>query len=769
MARSKQSALNKKHKEKKVKGNLNINKALSLLLIFLFSATFVQARQMIVRVDAPDYPTLYRYIPFKGTSIEVAGACPGKSYDLLLEEKDLSLVVNSGLKSEIVVADLEAEKLKAVGFGFYCSYDSLVSIMRNWVASYPSICKLESIGQTYEGRWIYGVKISDNPAIDEDEPEVLLEAMHHAREWATPQAARYFADTLLRNYSTNPAFQEFVNNHELWVFPIINVDGYVYDYPSQRSWRKNRQPFASAIGCDPNRNYNGACNGSRMADWGALVSGSQSSHYPTSETFMGGYGSWGKEVNALSSFFKSRTFLADISLHSYSELVLWPYGNGEQPPDNATFVSLGQRMAQQMQKLSGGTYTPQPSSQLYPTSGGSIDWMYGWAHHIGGFPCLSYVFEIGTTFYQQTSQLDIIQREVFKGIWYLFTRADSIAEALEGMVPRPILAPLDSSGTGVFTVHWTPIRPEYNHPEKWELEELSQLTVGAEDFESGSSRWVFQGASLSTTQKHSGNYSVSLGTGNNISNYAMTADPYPVQPGDSLIYWIWYNTENNYDVVVTEVSLEGKEWIQLHDRYTGNSSGWVRRAYSLDPWAGKSVYIRFRYMTDDNTLGSGVYVDDIFPVPSFAQRRTVADDITDTLYEVTVTEPGQYWYRVRGYNSTWGWGDKGPLEDIIVTGTGIAGESARFFRTSLTVSGPNPTGAGVNIVYTLGTAGSVDVAVFDATGRVVKNLVRGGVAAGEYRLRWAGTDNQGRKLPAGIYFCRMNSDCTLTARIVLLE
>lgn len=748
----------------KVIGRLSFGVGVLMTLFFPASA---QTRQMIVRVQVADYPTLYQHIPFKGTSIEIVGAVPGESYDLLLKEEDLALVLNSGLKTEVVVEDLENQKREAIAFGFYCSYDSLVSIMRNWAISYPSICKLESIGQTYEGRWIYGVKISDNVQEDEDEPEVLLEAMHHSREWATPQAARYFADTILRNYTTNPQFQNFVNNHELWVFPIINVDGYVYDYPNQRYWRKNRQPYDTAIGCDPNRDYNGACNGSRMADWGALVNGSRSSHYPSDITFMGGYGAWGYEVNALSNFFKQRTFLAYISLHSYSELVLWPYGNGEVPPDNNIYVSLGQRMAQQMHRLSGGTYTPEPSSHLYPTNGGSIDWMYGWARHIGGFPCLSYVFEIGTAFYQNVGDLDAIQREVFKGAWYLFTRADSIAQVLKGTVPRPILGQMDSSASGTFLVHWTPIRPQYNHPEKWEMEEWSGLTTVLEDFESGSGRWVLVGSSLSTTRRHSGNYSISLGSGNNISNYAMTAYPYPVQPGDSLVYWIWYDTETNYDVVVTEVSLEGKEWIQLHNRYTGNSGDWVRKVYSLDPWAGKSVFIRFRYMTDDNTLRNGVYVDDVWPVPSFAQRRIVNSNILDTLYEVVVNEPGQYWYRVRGYNSTWGWGDFGPLEDIIVTGTGVADEPVKRIPSQLILLGPNPSTGGVYIHCTIGTSGNADLMVFDASGRAVRNLLSGKLPAGDYKLYWNGTDNQGRRLPAGVYFCRLSSDRTLTQRVIL--
>jgi len=742
-------------------------RAFTLIFCLVALIGFTQARQLIVRVQAPDYRTVYQHIPFKGTSIEIAGAIPGSSYDLLLEEEDLSLVLNSGLKSEIIIPDLEAQKVQAQEFGFYCSYDSLVSIMRSWARNYPAICQFDSIGQTHEGRWIYGVKISDNAQIEEDEPEVLLVGMHHAREWASAQAARYFADTILRNYASNSQFRDFVDNHQIWVIPILNVDGYVYDYPNQRSWRKNRQPFGSSIGSDPNRDYNGACNGSRMSDWGSLVSGSRSSHYPGDGTFMGGYGAWGKEVAAMSAFFKQHTFVSAVSLHSYSELVLWPYGSGETPPDNATIVSLGQRIAQQIQKLSGGTYTPQPSSQLYPTSGGEIDWMYGWAHYIGGFPCVSYVFEIGTAFYQPENQLDAIQREVFKGLWFLYSRADSVIQVLEGVVPRPILAPMDSSATGTFIVHWTPIRPEHNHPDRWELEELSDLSTIEDDFENGSARWVFQGASLSTTQKHSGSYSVYLGTGNNIVNYAMTADPYPVQPGDSLRYWIWYNTENNYDVVVTEVSLEGKEWIQLHNRYTGNSNGWVYKSYTLEPWAGKSVFIRFRYMTDDYTLNAGVYIDDVWPVPSFARRRTVADDITDTMYEVSVNQTGQYWYRVRGHNAAWGWGDKGPLEDIVVTGTGIAREPTANHLTSLDIAGANPGSSMINIRYSLGVSGPVRIEIFDALGRRVDRLVDGVYPTGDYHVSWNGTDRNGRKVPAGIYFRRLSAERMLTERIVL--
>ncbi len=740
-------------------------KTLKFSAAALLAAGTALAGQTVVRVRATDYWQLYEHIPFKGTSIQIAGAVPGESYDLICDRAELALVTGCGLPSEVIIDDLDTRRLEAAELGFYCSYDSMKSILRNLASSYPAICKLDSFGPTHEGRWILGVKISDNPSLDEDEPEVMFMGQVHAREWAAGQVCRHIADTLVRNYAANTSFRDLVDNREIWVFPIVNADGFAYDYPSQRSWRKNRQPFGSSYGCDDNRDFNGVCSGNRMADWGSLVRGSRTSHLPSDETFFGASGAWGKEIGALCEFFKQRTIVACIEFHSYSELILWPYGHGENTPDNTYYSSLGQQVASRISKLSGGTYTPQRSDQLYPTNGGSDDWFYGWAHYIGGFPCMSFCCELGTTFYQSTTDLNKIQTEAFKGSFYLAQQASDIINSLEGTVPRPILAPIDSA-FGDFTLHWTPIRPEQNHPTKWELEELSGLVVVEDGFESGTGKWTLQGASQSTSQKHSGTYSIYLGTGNNISNYAMTKDPYPVNPGDSLRYWIWYNTESNYDVTVAEVSLEGKEWFQLHDRLTGNSSGWIRKSFSLQPWAGKSVFIRFRYMTDDGTTNSGVYVDDVWPVPSFSNRTVISNSITDTLYQVTGRVPGRYYYRVRGYNAAWGWGDQGPLEDVVVGGSNIA-EQAHTPHSRLEL-GPNPASGNVAVSFSIAHAGIAALSVYDASGRLVRRLVSL-AEPGEHTLLWDRTDATGRRVPAGVYYVRLVSDQVITDRLVLVD
>jgi hypothetical protein len=738
-------------------------------VVLALSASLAFAGPMLVRVGAHNYSELKSAITFKGTSIDIAGAKTGESYDLLMDRADFARVQACGLPVTVVYDDVDTRKAELVADGQYQSYDEIKATLRTWASSYPNIVMLDSIGPTYGGRYIYAIKISDNPTVQEDETEVLLDGQHHAREWAAGQAAMHFADTIIHNYATNSAFQNYVDSHQTWVIPIVNVDGFVYDYPGQLYWRKNRQPFGSATGSDPNRDYNGTCSGNRMSDWGSLVSGSRTANDPNDETWMGARGAWGLEVAAMNAFFKQHTFVANPSMHSYSELILWPYGDGTATPDQTYLQTLGQGIAAQMAGLHGGTYTPERSDALYPSNCISVDWVYGWSHYIGGFPCASFTFELGTDFYQPAADLNSIERECFDGLWYLFNRSDSIGLALEGTVPRPVLAVMDSSATGDFTLHWTPTRPEHNHPDQWEVEELSGLTVNAEGFESGLSRWVVQGASASTTQKHAGTYSAFLGTGNNISNYIQTADPYPVHAGDSLTYWIWYNVENNYDVTVAEVSLEGKEWFQLHDRFTGNSSGWQRKAWSLEPWVGKSVFIRFRYMTDDGTTNAGVYIDDVSPVPVFATHTTIATGVADTLYDVTGKAPGQYWYRARGHNAAWGWGDKGPLEDVLVTGTGIAQDrTVNGVRAALSVE-PNPGAGRTSVRYALPTSGAAAIAIYDASGRLVRTMASGRQVAGEHTMNWDGRDASGRLVPAGVYHVRMTGVAAATTQATLVR
>ena len=115
-------------------------------------------------------------------------------------------------------------KLGSMG-GFY-TYNEMLSELDDMVAMYPNLITAKtpiSNFQTYEGRPIYWLKISDNPNTNEAEPEMLYDAIHHAREPAAMQQLIYYMWYLLENYATNPEVQSIVNNTELYFIPPLTL------------------------------------------------------------------------------------------------------------------------------------------------------------------------------------------------------------------------------------------------------------------------------------------------------------------------------------------------------------------------------------------------------------------------------------------------------------------------------------------------------------------------------------------------------------------
>ena len=303
----------------------------------------------------------------------------------------------------VTATGAEVAKLKRLGFtvepavrtlafppadAAYHDYAETIAEINSVVAAYPSIASKRVIGRSYEGRDIVAVKISDNVGTDESEPEVLFDANHHAREHLTVEQALYLLGQFTRTYASDTRVKNIVDTRELWIVPMVNPDGVEYDIAtgSYRSWRKNRQPNSgsSYIGTDPNRNYGyqwGCCGGS---------SGS-----PSSATYRGPSAFSAPEVRAIRDFVNSRVvggvqqIKAAIDFHSYSKLVLWPYGHttantatGMNADQANTFATLGRQMA------ATNGYTPQQSSDLYITDGDSLDWLWG-AHKI-----FAYTFEL---------------------------------------------------------------------------------------------------------------------------------------------------------------------------------------------------------------------------------------------------------------------------------------------------------------------------------------------------------------------------------------
>ncbi|MBN1297144.1 hypothetical protein JXA80_10220 [bacterium] len=267
----------------------------------------------------------------------------------------------------------------------YLQPAEMTALITQLADTYPDLTQLVTIGDTEQGRSMIAIKISDNADTDEDELAILFNGQHHAREVMTAEITTDIVDYLLTNYGTDPQVTHWVDTYEIWVVPQVNLDGVEYVFTNNDDWRKDRHdpPSGSSYyGIDPNRNYPsfwGSCNGS---------SGS-----PSSDTYRGQFPAESYCVTNMITFASTIKPVFDISYHSYSELVIYPYGcDGEITPDHDAVSAIGQGIASVIECDSGTMgYSPGTCWELlYATDGGDIDWYYT---DLGTF---AYVIEVNS-------------------------------------------------------------------------------------------------------------------------------------------------------------------------------------------------------------------------------------------------------------------------------------------------------------------------------------------------------------------------------------
>jgi murein tripeptide amidase MpaA len=138
----------------------------------------------------------------------------------------------------------------------YHTYAEMVAEIQAAQAAHPGIVKVSSIGKSYQNRDIWVAKVSDNVAVDEPEPEVMLDSLHHAREHLSLEQNLAVLRWLTEGYGTNERITHIVNVREVWIVFAVNPDGAEYDLTGSpyRAWRKNRQPNAGTTASSRKRN-----------------------------------------------------------------------------------------------------------------------------------------------------------------------------------------------------------------------------------------------------------------------------------------------------------------------------------------------------------------------------------------------------------------------------------------------------------------------------------------------------------------------------------
>ena len=207
--------------------------------------------------------------------------------------------------------------------GAFKTYEQIGSEILAVETAHPEIVDVFSIGQSYEGRELYAAKISDNVALEEGEPEVLIDALHHSNEHVTVAQALDLLHTLVDGYGVDTAITTVVDERVVWIVFAVNPDGLAFEFTENGpwNWRKSRQPTpgSRSIGIDLNRNYS--------AYWRCC---SVSVRNPASRVYAGPARFSAPETAAMRDFVASRVIdgvqriTIYLSMHAAGRFVAWP-------------------------------------------------------------------------------------------------------------------------------------------------------------------------------------------------------------------------------------------------------------------------------------------------------------------------------------------------------------------------------------------------------------------------------------------------------------
>ncbi|MES2555682.1 MAG: M14 family zinc carboxypeptidase [Bacteroidota bacterium] len=250
--------------------------------------------------------------------------------------------------------------------GFY-KYQEFIDEIDAMAVQYPNLITVKDTINNYlsiENRPIYFMRMSDNAATDESEPEILYTSIHHAREPNSLSEVIFYMWYLLENYDNSEEIQFLLDNTELYFVPMVNPDGYIYNETTDPNgggmWRKNRRNNGGSYGVDLNRNYSYL--------WGT----SGISMTPSADTYPGTGAFSEPETQAIQWFCEDRDFVFAFNAHTYADDILHPIGTtvAEFADDHDYFQAFTGHMV-----LYNG-YGHIKSSDLYPASGDSDDYMY---------------------------------------------------------------------------------------------------------------------------------------------------------------------------------------------------------------------------------------------------------------------------------------------------------------------------------------------------------------------------------------------------------
>jgi hypothetical protein len=638
---------------------------------FLFIAT-----ALIPRVTHAETHSLVRYYLDSPKDLEFLRSHPELDIvsvskrrlyvDIVARGKDIGALRDSGGRFEIIHSELEAyyaDRLNGLSFASFRLFSEAVAFMDSLHASFPNVVSEKwSLGQGHEGRDVWCFRLSDNPDLDESEPEILFDGLHHAGEFPSFELPLMLAEYFAQNYGSDTEITHLLNTREIYFVPIVNPDGLVYIQSGAGTSKKNRRDNGDGtFGVDLNRNY--------PFMWGGAGGSDDSS----AENYRGPSPGSEPEVQAIMDLVNSHQFVTHQSYHTPGRVTFYPWSYTSSPsPDAAIFAYMGQMMTQY------NIYDHGAVGQIHGIiSGVSLDWAYGAkGEHAKVFAFANEIAGQGAT------EQELLAAIFGDNLWpatYLVRAAAAFVETSD-----PIISGGDGNGrldpgesaelsftltnqgvitdalgltitvssddpyvqlgsahrdVGVlsartstdfsanpFTIAVDPACPAGRlsevhvtvNDQGGSLVYTLPLVVGVpvvlfnDDFENGIGAWTTTGDWNTTgSSSHSPSNSMTDSPGGNYGSLTSHSTTLTQGiPATHLSFWHRYEIEDGFDYGYLLASADGIQWQHLAT-YSGFSAGWTQVQFPLDNYAVQAVQIRFQLDADDVFTEDGWYIDDV--------------------------------------------------------------------------------------------------------------------------------------------------------------
>lgn len=345
----------------------------------------------------------------------------------------------------------------------YHTYAEGYAEIQSLAASHPSICRIDSIGfSNRDSMKIFALKISDNAAIDEDEPAALICGGTHADEILGPEVAIGFAKDIIQKYDLgDTAAVNYINNIEIFIVPFVNPDGHIWVEQGNLAWRKNRTDnngdniIDSHDGVDNNRNY----------DFGWTIDAGDSVTSPDSLMYKGPYPFSESENRAIATFGQKYKPLVALDYHSptygRSEVAYYNWywyasqGGHGFAPDESMMGDICRQYASRIIDDAGDS--------CYEARRGLVNKGDFKTYFYGNFGSIAFSVEISDTTIQDTSMVDGIIARHLPGEYYLMQRI--LGPGVTGIIRDSLtLAPLEAEVQVLERIN-ADINPRYSRPD----------------------------------------------------------------------------------------------------------------------------------------------------------------------------------------------------------------------------------------------------------------------------------------------------------------